>query len=243
MILVGANMLASIKARCTLNVRKYHLLGGDLTCMTKCGQYSICSATDYPLRRTGLSKSEIAGSFVRPTRPHDKPRSFFEALRNKYAPETLSGSGQFELRVEHQPIEISGKLVEEVGFDRIWKQLSVLEDLKIVLLDTLCLRAVSLDLEPLAVAQAQQDLSRACPKIQELDLSRNLLETWDDVAEICRPLKHLRVLNVGYGSLLHPACRILTTLARIVSEGYSGDQLLQSNLLSTMSKSYTWMEC
>ena len=132
-------------------------------------------------------------------------------------------------------------MVEEVGFDRIWKQLSVLEELKIVLLDTLCLRAVSLDLEALAIAQAQKDLSRACPKIQELDLSRNLLETWDDVAEICRPLKHLKILKVGYGSFTCPGCWVLTTLARIVSEGYSNDRLLQSNLLSTMSKSFTWM--
>ena len=84
-----------------------------------------------------------------------------------------------------------------MGFDRIWKQLSVLEDLKIVLLDSLRIRAVSLDSESLAIAQAQKELSRACPKIQELDLSRNLLETWDDVAEICRPLKQLRVLKVG----------------------------------------------
>ena len=165
--------------------------------MTTGGPCSSFSSTDVLLRRTGLSKSETAGSFIRPTRPHDKPRTFFEALRQKYAPETLSGSGQDESRIEHQPIEISGKVVEEVGFDRIWKQLSVLEELKIVLLDTLCLRAVSLDQRPLAVAQAQQDLSRACPKIQELDLSRNLLETWDDVAEICRPLKHLKFLKVG----------------------------------------------
>ena len=123
-----------------------------------------------------------------------------DALRHKYAPDSLSLSEE-EKKSELQPIEISGKTVEEVGFDRIKKQLAELQELKIVLIDTLCVKAISL--KPESIQQAQDELSRTCPKIQELDLSRNLIESWDEVADICQPLKHLKILRVGYDPPCH----------------------------------------
>ena len=74
--------------------------------------------------------------------------------------------------------------------------MSALEDLKIVLLDGLCLRGAALDRDQSTKKQAQHEIAKSCPKIQELDLSRNLIEDWDDVANICQPLKYLRVLKL-----------------------------------------------
>lgn len=97
----------------------------------------------------------------------------------------------------HDSIEISGKVVEEVGFDKIRKRLAELQELKIVLLDGLRIAGVlaydgSLDERE----QAREEIARTCPKIKELDLSRNLLSRWSDVADICGQLKHLRFLKL-----------------------------------------------
>jgi tubulin-specific chaperone E len=138
-----------------------------------------------------LSSSPRCASFIRSTRAADKPRSFLEALRYKYAEDGL----------EHAPaqtdasIEISGKVVEEVGFERIRKQQALLQELKIVVLDGLRIRGNGDEAE---VARLPDEIANTCPSITELDLSRNLLENWSDVAEICSPLKKIRVLKVRY---------------------------------------------
>ena len=144
----------------------------------------------------GKSNQPTAGSFVRPSRPADNPRGFLEALREKYA----SGleqelSGQRGTAV-YDVIEISGKVVEEVGFDKIRKQLAQLQELKIVLLDGLCVVGVLPHEDPMQKATALYEIEATCPKIVELDLSRNLLSRWAEVADICEPLKRLRTLKL-----------------------------------------------
>lgn len=134
---------------------------------------------------------------MRPSRPADKPRAFLEALREKYASE-------FERRLAsssadlNDSIEISGKVVEEVGFDKIRKQLAELQELKIVLLDGLCVAGVLAEDDPGLRETARDQIDVTCPKITELDLSRNLLRCWADVADICGQLKRLRVLKLKY---------------------------------------------
>lgn len=44
--------------------------------------------------------------------------------------------------------------------------------------------------------EALRDIEKTCPKIVELDLSRNLLRRWVDVWDICRQLKQLRLLKL-----------------------------------------------
>ena len=94
-------------------------------------------------------------------------------------------------------IEISGKVVEEVGFERIRKQQAVLQELKIVVLDGLRICGVGKGVD---VAQVQNEIFSTCPNITELDLSRNLFEDWKDVADICASLKKLRSLKARYVS-------------------------------------------
>jgi hypothetical protein len=145
----------------------------------------------------GKSNQPTAGSFVRPSRPSDQPRSFLEALREKYASEfedlsclTVSESSR------KKAIEISGKVVEEVGFDKIRKQLAELKELRIVLLDGLLVVGVLSSYDQVQDEDAAQKIVETCPKIIELDLSRSLLSRWRDVWEICNQLKHLKRLKL-----------------------------------------------
>lgn len=98
---------------------------------------------------------------------------------------------------------ISGKEAEEVGFDKIRKKLANLKELRIVLLDTMCVaRPISALLEQ-AVAEGQgpvavdklTDVKDVSPKIQELDLSRNLFEEWNELASVCIQLENLKRLR------------------------------------------------
>lgn len=152
---------------------------------------------------TCKSKHPTAGSFVRPSRAADKPRGFLEALREKYASEfeevarqKLGGDAAGD--ASHKPIEISGKVVEEVGFDKIRKQLAELQELKIVLLDGLQLAGVlSHGGNAEQIQPACREIEETCPKIIELDLGRNLLNRWSDVASICSSLKRLKTLKLN----------------------------------------------
>lgn len=141
---------------------------------------------------------------MRPNRPIDKPLGFLDALRQKYAAQEVN------TRDRDVEISISGKTVEEVGFEKIARQLANLHELRIVLLDGL--RIAGVTARPFAIHQesffqelrqvGEQDL-----QIQELDLSRNLLEDWTDVLCTCAQLKFLRILKLKSGSL----CIVKTT--------------------------------
>lgn len=147
-----------------------------------------------------LSSSPTAASFVRSSRRPDPERTVLEAIKSKYAPPPKaspsaqgSGSGSGA-----DTIAISGKVVEEVGFDRIQAQLSVLADLKIVLVDELAVsgvarRGASRD----EIRAAQEDLASTCPNIIELDIGWNAIETWADVGDIVAPLKKLKILKAS----------------------------------------------
>ena len=67
-------------------------------------------------RSPGLCCSKTVASFVRPTRPAEPPQSFLDAVREKYASEATRGF------VPAKEIVISGKVAEEVGFDKIRTQ-------------------------------------------------------------------------------------------------------------------------
>lgn len=150
--------------------------------------------------QAGRRKSPTAGSFVRPSRPVDKPLSFLEALHNKYASESSkSTTPSSHGRSSEKPIEISGKVVEEVGFEKIREQLARLYELQIVLLDGLCIAGVLSDGTAQQEARWLQELERieeTCPKIVELDLSRNLIETWAEVEGVCTSLPRLKSLKI-----------------------------------------------
>jgi Leucine-rich repeat (LRR) protein len=158
--------------------------------------------------------------------------SFLQALNKKYASDAeltstrhantdTPGTAEGQL-ASNEPIVISGKVVEEVGFDKIKQLLAAFNELRIVLLDGLCVAGLgntpwpdfgALD-EPMRdhyqngyLAQWDQVIV-TCPNITELDLSRNLLEAWEDVAVICRGLQKLEILKVKYVHRRDPRGRI-----------------------------------
>ncbi|KAH6615037.1 tubulin-specific chaperone-like protein E [Boeremia exigua] len=164
-----------------------------------------------------LSTHATAGSFIRPTRKPDAPRSFVEALKAKYADDdfedpsvkvvfVMKEGDNARTRKEptarpSQPIRFNGKVAEEVGFDKIKKQLAQLEELKFVILDGLRMwrpevRQVLRNDGELEWPLGATDILSACPKTCELDLSRNLFEEWREVGSICEQLDQLRSLRV-----------------------------------------------
>lgn len=138
---------------------------------------------------TGLNKTSTAGSFIRPSRPADASLGFLEALRKKYA----SGSEPKEKATSEDEIRISGKTVEEVGFEKIRSQLANLQELQIAILDDLRIAHLEGRIRKISTSN---EIDAHDLKIVELDLSRNLLESWMGIAAICAPLKSLRSLKL-----------------------------------------------
>jgi hypothetical protein len=134
---------------------------------------------------TGRSPSKTAASFVRPTRTADPAQSFVEAVHQKYA--TGVTNHPTVIATEAQ-IMISGKKVaEEVGFEKIRAQLAQLHELKIVLVDGLRVNCAE---------RPGRRIRDVCPKIVELDLSRNLFESCNEIIRICGDLSNLRTLKL-----------------------------------------------
>lgn len=145
-------------------------------------------------RQTGKSSLPTAASFIRPTRPSDPSLSFTEAVKRKYASDLMVGSDSHEFQdPASEAIRISGKQVEEIGFEKVRKQLSNLKQLRILLTDTLCISRPQLGKSG---NRHDHDVSDTCPNANELDLSRNLFEDWDEVLDICRQLPKLTSLRV-----------------------------------------------
>ncbi|KAL4776506.1 hypothetical protein BDW60DRAFT_176485 [Aspergillus nidulans var. acristatus] len=149
---------------------------------------------------TCLRNHPTAGSFVRPSRPADSPRSFLGAVREKYVSD-FEQSRERQARADaefEKPIRFNSKIAEEVGFDKIRKQLAELEELKIVLLDGLRVAGVlAQDASREQIEEARGEIERTCPKIVELDLSWNMLTKWRDVSDICGPLRRLSLLKLN----------------------------------------------
>ncbi|OAP60751.1 hypothetical protein AYL99_05753 [Fonsecaea erecta] len=145
-----------------------------------------------------LSSSPTAASFLRPSRHPDPERTLLEAIKFKYAPANDPGVNASTARAADDVIEISGKVVEEVGFERIQKQLSTLTDLKIVLVDELVVAGVAgRGASSQHIRDAQLELECTCPNIVELDLGWNVIETWQDVVDMCVPFRKLKILKSG----------------------------------------------
>lgn len=118
--------------------------------------------------------------------------SFLDALKKKYV-----SSGISETPEQDDQIKISGKTVEEVGFEKIRQQLATLQELRIVILDHHCIAGIS-NRPGQGITPEWQHLRSQELSIHELDLSRNLLEEWSDVVGICCALQPgcLRTLNL-----------------------------------------------
>lgn len=115
---------------------------------------------------------------MRPTRPAEKPQSFVSALVGKYTAELSAAKA----------IQFSGKVAEEVGFEKIRRQQAQLSELKFAILDGTRIAS--------AYAEGEEKIRTICPKIKDLDLSRNLFQRIGTVVAICSELADLRSLRL-----------------------------------------------
>lgn len=179
----ASNGMTHLEANTTAPTRACDI--SPVSCWTRSVPHVFreCALTTCP----GLSKSPNAASFVRPTRPVEKPRTFLEALRAKYASEVAADQTPISSGPQ---IVISGKVAEEIGFDKIRRQQGQLGELKIVILDGMRIDSAS------NADGRQESIRDVCPKVTELNLSRNLLVSVGTVVDICSCLSDLRGLRL-----------------------------------------------
>lgn len=132
----------------------------------------------------GASASPTAASFVRPNRPAEQPQSFVAALREKYASEAPPS----DPAAPRSQVVISGKVAEEMGFDKIRHRLAQLAHLRIVILDGMRIAT--------ATRPGEGRVADTCPSVAQLDLSRNLFERLAPVVDVCAELPALRRLSL-----------------------------------------------
>ncbi|KAI9890725.1 MAG: hypothetical protein M1814_003655 [Vezdaea aestivalis] len=137
-----------------------------------------------------LSGLPTAASFIRTNKKADQAKTFLEALRSRYSASEIDSSS-------NRPIKWGGKVVEEIGFDKIRQQQSRLEDLRVVMLEYLCVSGVRSPASPLSLEAELEQISQTCPRIIDLGLSFNLLEDWFLVLLICRQLPRLKSLRIS----------------------------------------------
>lgn len=82
--------------------------------------------------------------------------------------------------------EINAPFLEMVGFSKVNKKQSKFDQLEII-----CLRE-----EAISNAGEPRELEILCPKLSELDISKNLFNSWQNVSDICVQLNSLTRLNV-----------------------------------------------
>lgn len=130
------------------------------------------------------SESPTAASFVRPTRPADARVSFVAALKAKYVEEESEASG-----VPDSQIRFAGKIAEEVGFDKVRRQMAQLDELKMAILDGVHMA--------LAHQAGEPTVAQVSPKLAHIDISRNLFEDLGPVVDICKDLPGLKKLAIN----------------------------------------------
>uniref|UniRef100_A0A2K5PZY6 Tubulin-specific chaperone E n=1 Tax=Cebus imitator TaxID=2715852 RepID=A0A2K5PZY6_CEBIM len=126
------------------------------------------------------------GSFIRPKKVNFGI-DFLTAVKNRYVLED-----ELEEDGKEQIVTIGNKPVETIGFDSIMKQQSQLSKLQ----------EVSLRNCAVSCAGEKGGVAEACPNIRNVDLSKNLLSSWDEVIHIADQLRHLEVLNLRYELLV-----------------------------------------
>ncbi|XP_037677432.1 tubulin-specific chaperone E isoform X1 [Choloepus didactylus] len=129
------------------------------------------------------------GSFIRPNKVNFGV-NFLTAIKNRYVLED-----EPEEDGKEQIVKIGNKPVETIGFDSIKKRQSQLSKLQEISLRNCAVNCAG---EKGAIAET-------CPNIRKIDLSKNLLSSWDEVIHIADQLKHLEVLNLSENKLKFPS--------------------------------------
>ncbi|KAF5330813.1 hypothetical protein D9619_005494 [Psilocybe cf. subviscida] len=155
-----------------------------------------------------------SGSFIRPTSHISYGVSFIDALSSKYI-DTLHGSHTQENIILGSS---AGAIkVEAVSLDKIRQKFARLDRL----------REVSLDNAYIVKGDPPGQVTKTCPNIRGLDLSQNLLPSWETVAQITQELPALERLSLNRNRLQMPVISdLLPNAFRTVTEIQLNDTLM-----------------
>ncbi|XP_051050691.1 tubulin-specific chaperone E [Phodopus roborovskii] len=128
------------------------------------------------------------GSFVRPNKANFGV-DFLTALKKRYTLEDGSDEDG-----KSCSLIVGSKQVETVGFDSITKKQSQLR----------ALQDISLWKCAVSCAGEQGRIAEACPNIRVVNLSKNLLSSWDEVILIAEQLNNLESLDLSENKLQFP---------------------------------------
>ncbi|KYN44335.1 Tubulin-specific chaperone E [Trachymyrmex septentrionalis] len=136
------------------------------------------------------ARHSTSGSFIRPCKAKFGI-SCPQAIKMRYGliDDELAGIDRDEVSTLRK--EMNAPFLELVGFSKVNKKQSKFDQLKIVWLREQCVSNAG---EP-------QELEELCPNLEELDLSRNLINSWKIVANICSQFRSLMRLNVSENHL------------------------------------------
>lgn len=145
------------------------------------------------------ARHSTSGSFIRPGKAKFGI-SCSQAIKMRYGlvDDELAGIDRDEVSSLRK--EINAPFLELVGFSKVNKKQSKFDQLKIIWLREQCVSSAG---EP-------GELEKLCPNLEELDISRNLINSWKIVADICCQLHSLARLNVSENYL--PIEENMTTL-------------------------------
>ncbi|CAO3658769.1 unnamed protein product [Umbelopsis ramanniana] len=140
-----------------------------------------------------------SGSFLRynPKRVHIGA-SLPIALKEKYLPSNPNAlQDEYDAEKDKGHVQFGGNksiTVETVGFEKIERKQGNLKNLGVAGLKSM----------QISSAGSVQEIANTCPNLTDLDLSNNLIPTWDTVLDILAQLLRLRILWLNDMRLILP---------------------------------------
>ncbi|PNF32444.1 Tubulin-specific chaperone E [Cryptotermes secundus] len=167
------------------------------------------------------TRHPTSGSFVRLEKVN-LGRSCPAAIRDRYGEvknDETAGIDKEDLSLVQ--CKINAPFLEVVGFDKVNRKQSQFQNLLVVWLRG----------HNVSGPGEQGELMQLCPNIKELDLSRNLIHSWQSLSRIADQLRHLRVLNISENQMQIPPQPII----------YQGSfQVLEHIIMGRME--YSWSQ-
>ncbi|CAO3616259.1 unnamed protein product [Cunninghamella echinulata] len=149
-------------------------------------------------------RCQTSGSFIRySSKKISTGQTFLEALETKYNADKQF-TNEYDASKDNGLVYFGGNkniVVETVGFEKVERKQSRIGALKIVGLSNNKIVSVGED----------QVIAKANLSIEDLDLSKNIFNDWDTVANITSQLPQLKTICLNYIRLLPPTLEFLTS--------------------------------
>lgn len=138
------------------------------------------------------ARHPTSGSFIRPGKAK-LGISCTEAIKMRYGLINGDGGNDDLAGIDKDTLasvqkEMNAPFLEVVGFSKVNRKQSKFDQLKIVWLREQCVSTAG---------RLPGELRELCPNLEELDISKNLINSWRIVADICYQLRRLVRLNVS----------------------------------------------